>query len=76
MVAIVIDVSGSCTLQCYFIGWLRSALLRLRFRSGRFGGFAGLAGVRTADWVHHMRGRSAAGGQDFSRKRALKINLP
>src|SRR6266446_2875904 len=62
-VAVVVDVARA--LQRDLVRGLRSAfllrLLRLRFWGGRFSGFAGEAGVCTADRVHHMTGRSAAG---------------
>ena len=56
-VGVVIDVAARA-FQLDRVGRLRTGfLLGLRFGGGRwFGGFAELAGVCAADWVHHMKG--------------------
>jgi hypothetical protein len=77
-VAVVLGIAAGCALQCNFVRRERTGLLRLRLRfgCGRFGGFAGMADIGTADGVHHMTGRSAAGHHDFNRQRQSGIIFP
>ena len=51
-----VGVAAGRALQSNFVRRERTGLLRLRLRfgCGRFGGFAGMADIGTANGVHHM----------------------
>ena len=67
----MIDVA--CAFQRDSVGGLRSALLlRLprTWRAAGLAGFAGLAELAAADWVHHKDINRRAQRRNFSRRRA------
>jgi len=64
-------------LQRDLVRWLLWCV-RLRWLSfgrGHFGGFAGWASLRTADWTYHMLERSADAGKSLADSSLSKINF-